>query len=142
MKMKMTKTALAVLMLAAMAATADAFQAKPTTPAKPATEQAKPADAAKPADTTVSAPAPDPQAQQQLQAQLQQLVDAYNASQETVQAQATALAAKSKTIQQLQQQLAPACIAAVEKANPTKTLDPQTLVLKDKPAAGKKDGGQ
>jgi uncharacterized coiled-coil protein SlyX len=82
--------------------------------------------------------------QPQTSAETRQLVQRINELNETLSAQATALVDKSAQIralqsraEQVQREAVPACIAAFERANPGKTLDPETLAVKDAPA---KDG--
>lgn len=68
-----------------------------------------------------------------LQVQLQQatqanaaLVEQLNSANATVRALQAQSVTDVQTIQRMQQQLAPACVAAFERGNPGETLDPQT----------------
>lgn len=79
-----------------------------------------------------------PQAQptpQQLQAQVQQLASDLAAEREKTDALARSAAEKTQQLTALQRQMPSACVATIEKANPTKLVDPTTFVLRDKPAA-------
>lgn len=68
----------------------------------------------------------------QAQQVIQQLANEKAEARDTVAEQANELKALKHTIEQLQQTIA-AIIPGFEAANPGKTLDPKTLVVKDKP---------
>ena len=77
---------------------------------------------------------PDPQVQQ-LRADLVK-------AQITVDALADRAAKLDAQITQILQQSDAACVAAIEKKNPTKQVDPKTFVISDKPADGRGRGGR
>ena len=82
---------------------------------------------------------PDPaQMQQMLSQQTSQIA----AQAETIKAQATALADYHQQVTQMIQQSDAICVAAIEKKNPTKQVDPKTFVVSDRPTDGKGRGGR
>jgi len=80
---------------------------------------------------------PEHPTNEQYQVRIQQLEQALDEAQLTVQSLQRTGVDQAKQIVAMNKQLVPACVAAIESANKTKQVDPKTLVVTDRPSEKK-----